>query len=667
MRLSTSYLHVWSARSTLTLLGRLLAFGSVLVAVAFIVRLSWTGRQLRNDARMAAQDAVQVAELRGSIAYLNEQMVMSARLAAASGERVWMDRYAEVAPKLDAAIIQVAALGSAKTRAEVAGTTGEAHRDLVAMEHRALAFVGKGDLASANALLDGPEFAYIEDVYASGVEVFGQDLASFHEARTTTLTNRAWVDALGLALAVVVLITSALSIYGHSLLRRARIRITAVARTDALTELPNRRQFYEVVEATLAGPAAMGCTLLLIDLDRFKPINDLYGHPAGDEILRLAAARLRLTVREGDLIARLGGDEFGLLLSGASAAGPPGHKPEAIAARIVAVCADPFVLEDGITMQLGASVGIAVMEAASTAVSDLMHRADIALSKAKTDGRNCFRAFEPGLDAALRSRALLEGDLRRAVIEGVIVPYYQPLVDLRTGMMIGVEMLARWPDPARGLVSPDTFIPLAEELDLIGILTVHLLRRACLEAAQWPAEIKLACNLSPLQLQDVGLSGAIRDVFTETRFSPERLELEVTESALVGDLALARRSLEQLKTLGVRLALDDFGTGYSSLRQLQTLPFDKIKIDRSFVAAMVEDAESSKIVAAVVGLGHSLGMTTVAEGVETEATAVLLHTLGCDIGQGWLYGRPVPADRIAAMFDDLRVVQHLETVAAAMA
>ena len=214
------------------------------------------------------------------------------------------------------------------------------------------------------------------------------------------------------------------------------------------------------------------------------------------------------------------------------------------------------------------------------------------------------------------------------------------------------------------MVPPDAFIPLAEELGLIGNLTERLLLRACREVAGWSSEITLACNLSPLQLRDPGLAQAVRDVLDATGLPPCRLELEVTESALVGDLDLARRSLAQLKVLGVRLALDDFGTGYSSLRHLQTLPFDKIKIDRSFVAAMADDAESGKIVSAVVGLGHSLGLATVAEGIETEEIAELLVTLGCDIGQGWLYGRPAPADKIAAVLDEAHQRRRAEAVAA---
>ena len=595
-----------STASKGALVGRILVFATALAAGVFVVWLGLAGKQLRDEARAAAQHAVRVAELRGTIAYLDEGMTMTTRMAAATGDRRWVERFDEAVPKLDAAIEEAAGLAPPETRGALQSTMGEAHRDLVTMERRALALASGGDLATARALLDGPEFAYLEDVHASGIEVFGQELSAFSGVQTATLTDRAWLEALGLAFSVVVLVAGALSFGGRVRLKRAHSRAATVARTDVLTGLPNRQRFYEMAEIVLAAPSAQGHAILLIDLDRFKFVNDAHGHPAGDAVLELAAARLRGVVRGGDLIARLGGDEFALVLGQDRPADPSPQDLDTLAARIVATFADPFVLGDRTSIQIGASVGMARSDTAGGALSELMHRADVALSRAKADGRNCFRAFEPSMDAEVRSRALLESDLREAIFEDTIEPHYQPLVDLATGVPVGVEMLARWPHPTRGMVPPDAFIPLAEDLGLIAILTERLLLRACRDVADWPSDITLACNLSPLQLRDPGLPQAIRDVLATTGLPARRLELEVTESALVGDLDLARRSLAQLKALGVRLALDDFGTGYSSLRHLQTLPFDKIKIDRSFVAAMADDAESGKIVSAVVGLGHSL-------------------------------------------------------------
>jgi predicted signal transduction protein with EAL and GGDEF domain len=309
----------------------------------------------------------------------------------------------------------------------------------------------------------------------------------------------------------------------------------------------------------------------------------------------------------------------------------------------------PFALAGGITAQIGASVGVAVAPADGTAVDTLVRRADVALHRAKSGGRGRFHFFEPGMDAQLRDRAELEADLRRAIAADLIVPHFQPLVQLDSGRPAGFEMLARWPHPTRGMVPPSEFVAVAEEIGLIGPMTERLLRRACRAAASWPAEVVLACNISPLQLRDRDLPRMVRTVLAETGLPAPRLELELTENALVGDLALAREVLAELKVLGLRLALDDFGTGHSSLRHLQALPFDKIKIDAGFVRSMVGNPESGKIVAAVIGLGHSLGLPTVTEGVENAGTAALLRGLGCDLGQGWLCGRPGPEDGVGTL------------------
>ena len=389
---------------------------------------------------------------------------------------------------------------------------------------------------------------------------------------------------------------------------------------------------------------------MLIDLDRFKAVNDAHGHPAGDELLRLVGERLHNVLQNDRQIARLGGDEFAFLLR-CDPAGPdrPQTDPAAVARQIVEALAQPITLSSGAVVQVGASVGIGLTRVDDQASSDLMHRADVGLYRAKSEGRGCFRFFEQGSDARVRALAKLEGELRQAIADNAVVPHFQPLVELNTGRLLGVEMLARWPHPIRGMISPSEFIPLAEDSGLVGSMTVSLLRQGCRAAVGWPDHVTLACNLSPLQLRDANLPATIAAVLAETGFPAARLELEVTESALIGDLALARSLLVELKTLGLRLALDDFGTGYSSLRHLQLLPFDKLKIDQSFVGAMVTDVESAKIVAAVVGLGHSLGLSTVAEGVETEEVAALLRGLGCDVGQGWLFGRPAPARDIAAL------------------
>ena len=634
------------------------AAGAVTAAAAlmFLGWLGWTGIGMRDEMRAASQSAMRVVELCGTIASLNASLTMSAQIAAATGEPRWTDRYDETAPQLDAAIGEAIGLATPDVRAAFTSTTGEAHRDLVTMERRAFALAAEGDLTAARALMNSPEFNYLEDVYATGIEVFAQQLKTLADKRAAAMNDRAWMEAAGLALSVILLIATALTLRGHARLQGALAHTAAVARTDPLTGLPNRRQFFEELEALSRDGPGISHALLLIDLDRFKAANDAYGHPAGDEVLKLVAARLRAIGRSGDLVARLGGDEFAMIvkMETASPAGSSGD-PAATARRIVSALGEPLALAKGAKVQIGASVGIALGQPGGDAVS-LMHQADVALYRAKGDGRSCLRYFEQGMDEEVRARALMEGELRQAISEGTILPYFQPLVEMTTGWLVGVEMLARWPHPTRGTILPAKFIPIAEDLGLIGPLTEHLMRQSCLSARSWPDHLTLACNISPTQLRDQGLPSMVSAVLQETGFPAHRLELEVTESALMGDIALARTLLNEVKALGVRLALDDFGTGYSSLRHLQTLPFDKLKIDASFVGAMTSDKESWKIVAAVIGLGQSLGLTTVAEGVETAETAAQLRSLGCIIGQGWLFGRPGPAETIEQLTIDPIVI-----------
>lgn len=442
---------------------------------------------------------------------------------------------------------------------------------------------------------------------------------------------------------------------------RAEARATFLAGHDLLTGLPNRREFTERLAAALADavPGGPGIALLLLDLDRFKPINDLHGHATGDALLCLVAARLRAAMRDTDLVARFGGDEFALVVdtarlesgdqSDSAAATDRRQVAVRLAQRIVAALDQPFVLDAGrLTVQVGGSIGVALAPDSGIGVEDLLRHADAALHSAKADGRACFRLFDPAMDERLRERVTLEAELRRAVAADGLEPYFQPLVSLDTGRVRSFEMLARWPHPTRGLVSPAEFIPLAEDAGLIGPLTENLLRRGCRAALDWPEGVSLAVNVSPLQLRDRALPALVRAVLRDTGLAPQRLEVELTESALVADFDLAREVVMELRAAGVRVALDDFGTGYSSLKHLQTLPFDKLKIDASFVRAMATDSDSQKIVAAVVGLGHSLGMPTVAEGVEDEGAAATLRGLGCDLGQGYLFGRPMPAADAAA-------------------
>jgi diguanylate cyclase len=416
----------------------------------------------------------------------------------------------------------------------------------------------------------------------------------------------------------------------------------AMALHDALTGLPNRRHLMSSLEAFLsARPSDERLAVVAVDLDRFKPVNDLYGHAVGDELLIRIAKLLSETVGDEGFVARLGGDEFVMVL-------PCARADELIGrlSALVALFEAPLALGKH-EVSIGATLGVAMAPDDGDEAPILLRRADAALYRAKQDGRGRFAFFEPGLDARALERAALEHDLRLAVRNDEIVPYFQPLVELETGAVKGYEILARWPHPTQGLVGPDQFIQIAEETGLIGEMTFNVLRRACRETLHWPGGPRLSLNIAPAQLHDAALPQKLLRVMAECGFPPARLEIEITEDALVADFEAARALLASLKNLGVRIALDDFGTGYSSLRHLRELPFDVLKIDRSFVHSMTDSDEALSIVRTIVHLAKSLGLAVTAEGIETHSQAAELQALGCERGQGYLLGRPSACPRPA--------------------
>ena len=419
----------------------------------------------------------------------------------------------------------------------------------------------------------------------------------------------------------------------------AEQRAHALARNDVLTGLPNRRAFAGTLEAAIARARrdARGCAVLLVNLDRFKPINDLHGHAIGDIVLREIGARYKALAPDAESLARIDADAFALVLEHEIG----GDAPHRLAQRLIAAARETIKL-GAVSLDLGATAGIAVCPADGITVESLLHAADVALRRAKRDGRGEARFFEASMDVELRTRAALEADLRRAISNGEIRPHYQPFFDLTNHQLLGFEVLARWEHPSQGQLPPDLFIPVAEDTGLIGELTAVLMREACREARIWPAELTLAVNISPIQLQDRWLPQRLLAILTETGFPAGRLEVEITENALVADLDTARGVLAALQNVGVRIALDDFGTGYSSLHHLRELKLDKIKIDRSFVLTMDQGGESEKIVSAILGLSRSLGLSTTAEGIEGATSLDQLKSMGCDIGQGFLFGAAVP-------------------------
>lgn len=419
--------------------------------------------------------------------------------------------------------------------------------------------------------------------------------------------------------------------------------VSAVAALrDPVTDLPNRRAF-DICLATALASAAPEAVVLLVDLDRFKHVNDTLGHPIGDGLLCLVAKRLRSLVRTADFVARFGGDEFAVVLSPV-----PGGATD-LARRIVDVLGRPYLI-DGHLVTVGASVGIASAPQHGQSVPGLVRCADLALYAAKAAGRGVFRVFEPELDQRAKDRRTLEIELRRALMLREFELHYQPQIDIETQTVEGFEALIRWNHPGRGLIPPGDFIPLAEEIGLIVPLGEWVIRQSCLEATRWPDQIRVAVNVSSLQFADAErLVNVITHALATSGLPGRRLEIEITESVLLRDQSFVLAALHQLHALGVRVAMDDFGTGYSSLSQLRSFPFDKIKIDRSFVHTNDNPDSQNAIVRAITALGISLGMQTIAEGVETAGELERVRSEGCRSVQGYLFSRPVPSSEIAAL------------------
>ncbi len=423
--------------------------------------------------------------------------------------------------------------------------------------------------------------------------------------------------------------------------RRAEERMRFLAGHDALTALPNRRLFEETVERELAALAATEgqAALLCVDLDGFKQINDVFGHPAGDTVLIEVANRLRGGIGTRDTAARLGGDEFAVLATGLASADAPSDAARALIGALTA----SFDLNDA-RVDVGCSVGVAVFPRDGETYEDLLRAADMALYRAKSEGKGTFSHFEPAMDSAARDRHQLARDLQAAIGTDQLQLHYQPQVEVVTGRVTGFEALLRWNHPVRGSIAPSQFIPVAEETGLILPLGEWVVRAACREAAGWRQPLGIAVNLSIAQFRQANLPDFVRTVLGETGLDPRRLELEITESLFLDDTTRARRVLQSIKKQGVRIAIDDFGTGYSSLLTLQSFAFDRLKIDRTFIGQIGITHKGMTIVKAIIALGQSLDMPVIAEGIETQEQLAFLKDHRCTEIQGYLAGRPHPID-----------------------
>ena len=437
--------------------------------------------------------------------------------------------------------------------------------------------------------------------------------------------------------------------------RAAEARITHLGHHDALTGLPNRVLFREMFEHALAF-ARRGHLLALhyLDLDQFKAVNDTLGHPIGDRLLQAVADRLRDSLRETDTVARLGGDEFAILQT--TLASP--LEATGLAGRLIETIEAPFDIA-GHQIVIGTSIGIAFAPQDGVDADQLLKCADLALYRAKVDGRGVYRLFQAEMDAAMQARRVLELDLRVALQAGQLELFYQPLIDVPARRINGCEALLRWRHPTQGLVPPDRFIPLAEETGMTVPIGEWVLRQACTDAADWPDHMKVAVNLSVVQFRSRNLVDTVVAALRESGLPASRLELEITETVMLQDTDATLATLRQLCALGIHIAMDDFGTGYSSLSYLRRFPFDRIKIDQSFVRGLGTQDDCSAIIRAVIGLGRALGMAVTAEGVETRQQLDALERAGCTEIQGYLFSRPAPLAKLRELLRSMPIIAQV--------
>lgn len=427
-------------------------------------------------------------------------------------------------------------------------------------------------------------------------------------------------------------------------MHRSRERIAYLARHDTLTDLANRTEFNAALSRLLTEETKLGAALLCLDLDQFKAVNDSYGHALGDSVLRAVAHRIRGVIREGDVAARLGGDEFSIVLPSDDE-----FEATAVAERVIDRVSRPYKFE-GVTVEIGVSIGIALAPRDGRTTEELYRNADLALYRAKDSGRGTWRLFDRTMDRHLEDRRGLQRDIKRALRDGQLFVEYQPVIALATRRIVGLEALVRWDHPERGIISPGDFIDIAERVGLVGAVTAYVLAESVSFAATLPPGIAIAVNLSPLHLRDAWLVDQLSAIIEAGGIGAGRIEFEVTESAVLETEGRTLDNLHRLRALGCRIAIDDFGTGYSSLATLRRFPFDRLKIDRSFISNLERSDSDAPIVKAMIDLGQTLGLRVTAEGVETEHHAAILAIYQCDDCQGFLFSPPVRREQIVELF-----------------
>ncbi len=656
------------ARSPTSTHSRVVKLGLLGVVLALVLAAAYTSSlivQRQKALREVSRYNLTWGVSQAALEVLRLQAVIAATFVPGSGSdeedvQLWLDIVANRVKLFDGGEFAEFAATSSELGAIVASFRENAHAGQVVMEESATPERLRQLLARFKAL-NAPMSRLAAAANARGGELVAKDqgqLSSLHWL-FAGIQGALTLCALGLIGALLrhnYLLARArkeveqqnqvVEKRDHELLAQ-NTRMFFMAHHDALTSLPNRVLLHQRLEEALENRQRRddGVALLCLDLDYFKQVNDTLGHPVGDKLLKEVARRLRECVRDGDLVARLGGDEFAVLQCGANL---PEHAGQ-LAQRIVGALCAPYDL-DGDRAIVGASVGIAIANPALSSADVLLRSADMALYQAKANGRGTFSFFESMMNEQAQARRVIELDLREALARNEFEVFYQPVFCLQARRVSGFEALLRWRHPDRGLIAPAEFIPIAEELGLIVQIGEWVTAQACMDAVTWPDDVKVAVNLSPVQFHSRGLVQAVRQALEGSGLSAHKLELEITESALLQNSETVLATLHELRALGLRTALDDFGTGYSSLSYLRSFPFDKLKIDQTFIREMIGNADCMAIVISVLGLARDLGMTTTAEGVETEEQLELLRRAGCNEVQGFLFDRPRPAADILRWF-----------------
>ena len=627
-----------TARQTVLLafVGLTLVFGCLLVDQVYV----------HHRYREVLADAGKVVDLSWKLTLTAHEMTAASGMAAATGSSIWIGVYNGLQPRGAELIEQISQDLPPNAGQDVRERIVELGRMRRSMDERSFSMVYAGDIEAAQALVNSNSYRDTSMAFRNQLEELREAVRLNMEKEIQKIQVRSWLVSggllvlAGLFFAVIWRRLNRDMDKSEAAFALAEARLEQLSSFDPLTGMPNRQRLIDEMQQMMIRGERSGHRLAVIalDIDGFRGINDQYGHEVGDRVLREVGRRIISSVRQDEIAARLGDDEFVIAISCKN-----GHDaPMRVARRIIDLIGQPHVLE-GLNVDVRATAGVSLWPDDSALPDELLRKADVALARAKAETRGEVRFFQPVMDADLRERTRLQTELKQAIQEGQIVPYFQPVVNLATGDIQGFEVLARWSHPTRGIVAPTAFISFAEDTGLINDLTFSLLRAALKEARSWPGEPTIAVNISQRQLIDAKLAGKLLGVLADVDFPAHRFEVEVTENALASDIRTAKYILYGLKSRGVRISLDDFGTGYSCLGHLAQLPVDKIKIDRSFTRTMHGQEQSATIIKSIIGLGSSLGLPVIAEGIETAEDAEALLAMGCMTAQGYFFSPPLPA------------------------